>query len=250
MRRRRHAAAARRRVARAARRARAVAIMIAWCSSPARRALLPLVLAACSLDAGSWDDAVDNGPTGDAHAYLDVYSAEPVTAMARSSCSTSQPLATGALRSRPRSSRSCASAPSCRCSASPARAAISSPTTATEGASLLGWARADAGDGTAELVELAAPRRLHVRLRDRAGGDRQRSSRRATASRHGRSRVAARHRRAAPPIETDEPEPDRDRRARPRRAHVTKQSRAPAALCEPRQGRDAALPRSAAPARS
>src|SRR5205823_1331831 len=40
-----------------------------------RRALLVIAIGACTLSGGTWDDAVDDGPTGDIE-HLDVFSAD------------------------------------------------------------------------------------------------------------------------------------------------------------------------------
>jgi hypothetical protein len=115
-----------------------------------RRRLLPIVLVACALDEGGWDDAIDDGPVAD---HRDVLAAdlgdgdgaqfllskqvlhasdEPVAQFALASTKSGVPI-------------------------------VRVPDTcgdrlATHGdGELLGWARADAGDGTAALVELQAP---------------------------------------------------------------------------------------------
>jgi hypothetical protein len=121
----------------------------------ARRRRLLLLLAACSLDGGSWDDAVDAGPTGDRDTYADVFSAELGDTDGVQFLLANQPVAAGAQQ------------PVAQFSLSRVRGEV--PVFRTHGAcgdqlatktndgDLLGWARADAGDGTAALVELAAP---------------------------------------------------------------------------------------------
>jgi len=113
-----------------------------------RRSLMPLVIAACSFEAGSWDSAVDQGPTGDP-SYIDIYAAdEPVGTQF---LLAGQPLEPGAAQ------------PSAAFSLQADRGGI--PILRVAGAcgdqlitggtgELLGWARPDAGNGTAPLVEL------------------------------------------------------------------------------------------------
>lgn len=118
-----------------------------------RRRRLLLLLAACSLDGGSWDDAVDAGPTGDAEAYVDVFAAQLGDADGVQYLLASEPLVDGAGE------------PVAQFSLERARdgvpvfrtAGACGDRLATSGDELLGWARADGGDGTAALVELAAP---------------------------------------------------------------------------------------------
>ena len=55
-----------------------VAILVVVATWRRRRSLLPLVIAACSFEAGSWDSAVDQGPTGDP-SFIDVYAADLAT---------------------------------------------------------------------------------------------------------------------------------------------------------------------------
>ena len=119
-----------------------------------RRALLALALAACALDAGGWDDAVENGPTGDPAAYLDVYAAD-LTAGSQYLISE-QALAPGAAPPAAQFSllKSGGDVPLLRVAGA---CGDQLTTTPAAGAELLGWARAGAGDGTAALVELAAP---------------------------------------------------------------------------------------------
>ncbi len=119
-----------------------------------RRAMAVLVIAACSLDGGSWDDAVDAGPTGDDAAYLDVYAAELPAGMQY--LLASQPLAEGALQPVAQFSllRDATARPILRAQGACGDRLVGDN---APGAELLGFARADAGDGTAELVELAAP---------------------------------------------------------------------------------------------
>src|SRR6185503_17183199 len=110
-------------------------------------------LAACSLDGGGWDDAVDEGPTGDAASYVDVFSAELGDGDGAQFLLANQPVSDGAEQ------------PVAQFSLLRARDGVPVFRTtstcgdrlATAGDELLGWARAEAGDGTAALVELAAP---------------------------------------------------------------------------------------------
>jgi hypothetical protein len=114
----------------------------------ARRRRLLLLLAACSLDGGTWDDAVDAGPTGDAASYVDVFSAEHGDGS--QFLLANQPLVAGAEQ------------PVAQFSLLRVRDGVPVFRTAdacgdrlgTAGDELLGWARADEGDGTAALVEL------------------------------------------------------------------------------------------------
>jgi hypothetical protein len=117
----------------------------------ARRRRLLLLLAACSLDGGSWDDAVDAGPTGDAASYVDVFSAELDSGA--QFLLANQPVVAGALQPVAQFSllRERAGVPVFRTQGT------CGDRLATAGDELLGWARDDAGEGTAALVELAAP---------------------------------------------------------------------------------------------
>ena len=119
-----------------------------------RRGVLALGLAACAMESGGWDDAVDAGPTGDRAAFVDVYAADLGDGDGAQLLLANQPLAAGAQQpgalmslSRARTSRPILRAPG-----------PGGDRLVTDGATeLLGWARAEAGDGTAELVELQAP---------------------------------------------------------------------------------------------
>ncbi|HTL38986.1 MAG TPA: hypothetical protein VL326_37900 [Kofleriaceae bacterium] len=119
----------------------------------ARRRPLLLLLAACALGGGSWDDAVDAGPTGDTTTYADVLAAELADTDGAQYLLANQALAAGADE------------PVAQFSLLRVRTEVPVFRThtacgdrlATQGEELLGWARASAGDGTAELVELAAP---------------------------------------------------------------------------------------------
>lgn len=120
-----------------------------------RRRRVLLLLAACSLDGGSWDDAALAGPTGDSTTYRDVLAAELPETDGAQYLLANQPLAAGADE------------PVAQFSLLRTRAAVPVFRTQTacgdrlapQGDELLGWARDSAGDGTAELVELAAPDR-------------------------------------------------------------------------------------------
>jgi hypothetical protein len=124
-----------------------------------RRGVLALGLAACAMGGGEWDDAVEAGPTGDREAFLDVYAAELGDGDGAQLLLASQPLAAGAQQpgalmslSRARTSRPIFRAP-----------AEGGDRLVTSGATeLVGWARAEAGEGTAELVELQAPGGAYV----------------------------------------------------------------------------------------
>ncbi|HEX5060126.1 MAG TPA: hypothetical protein VFV99_12235 [Kofleriaceae bacterium] len=119
----------------------------------ARRRRVLILLAACSLDGQSWDDAVEGGPTGDAASYVDVFSADRgdsdgaqyLLANQAIADGNEQPVAQFALL------RAHDGVPVFRTPGS------CGDRLATSGDELLGYARADAGDGTAALVELAAP---------------------------------------------------------------------------------------------
>jgi hypothetical protein len=113
-----------------------------------RKRLALAILAACTLDAGSYDDAVDAGPTGDA-SFIDVFAADLPTGTQW--LLAGEPLATGAQQ------------PVAAFSLQSERGGV--PILKTHGAcgdqldtsgtgELLGWARPDTGDGTAPLVEL------------------------------------------------------------------------------------------------
>jgi hypothetical protein len=106
------------------------------------------ILAACSVDAAGWDDAVDQGPSGDDR-YLDVYAAD-VGDDGLQLLLADQPLADGARQ--PTAIFSLERAPT----GSPIYLAGAQLSTST-GDELLGWAHTGPGDGTAELVELTGP---------------------------------------------------------------------------------------------
>jgi uncharacterized protein (TIGR03382 family) len=116
------------------------------------------VIAACSVDAGaSWDQAVEEGALGDPDGFVDVLAADvgdggdavrfllPHQALA---AGAAQPAAQLSL------ARQRTEVPILRVAGACGDRLVND---AREGAELLGWARAEAGDGTAELVELAAP---------------------------------------------------------------------------------------------
>jgi hypothetical protein len=121
-----------------------------------RRGVIALGLAACALDGGGWDDAVDAGPTGDRAAFVDVYAAELGDGDAAQMLLAGQPLAHPEAARQPASlmslSRARTSRPIFRAPGPGGDRLVASD--ATE---LLGWARAEPGEGTAELVELQAP---------------------------------------------------------------------------------------------
>ncbi len=118
-----------------------------------RRRMLALALAACALDAGGWDDAVDRGPTGNA-SHVDVYAAELGDTGAMQFLLAGQPLQPGA--SQPVAQFALDQTRTGR-PISRVAGACGDQLTASSNGDLLGWARGDAGDGTAELVELVAP---------------------------------------------------------------------------------------------
>jgi hypothetical protein len=111
-----------------------------------RKRLALVVIAACTLDAGSWDNAVDNGPTGDA-SYVDVYATgtEYVLAGEPIADGADQPIAAFSLQAERGGTPILKVAGTC------------GDQLVTSGSGeLLGWARPDGGDGTAPLVELVA----------------------------------------------------------------------------------------------
>ncbi|HUS27206.1 MAG TPA: hypothetical protein VMZ53_01820 [Kofleriaceae bacterium] len=114
-----------------------------------RRALL-LVLAACALDSGSYDDAVDEGATGDS-TFLDVYSTDAgdgtvfLLAHQAPPAGMPEPVAQFSLM------REHAALPLFRASTTCGDHLV---TVAGDDTELLGWARDTAGEGTADLVEL------------------------------------------------------------------------------------------------
>jgi hypothetical protein len=128
-----------------------VAVALLLLLARRRRRLLCGLFIACSLSsAESWDDAVEAGPTGDRDAFVDVFAAplgdgdgaryllahealppgagQPVAAFALSKLRVDRPIFRAGDR-----------------------------LTNNVGDELLGWARDDAGQGTAELIELASP---------------------------------------------------------------------------------------------
>lgn len=111
-----------------------------------RRAVLALTIAACMVGDATWDDAVDAGPTGDT-SHLDVFVAGTQYLLENQALAAdSQPVAQFAL------ARATGGVAISRVAGSCGDRLVAGP-----GAELLGWARTDAGDGTAPLVELAAP---------------------------------------------------------------------------------------------
>jgi hypothetical protein len=117
-----------------------------------RRRMLALALVACALDGGGWDDAVDRGPTGSA-SRVDIFAAELGDAGATQFLLAGQPLQPAAQQpvaqfalDRARTGHAI----------SRVAGACGDQLTTGDG-EVLGWARSDAGDGTAELVELVAP---------------------------------------------------------------------------------------------
>jgi hypothetical protein len=121
-----------------------------------RRMLGAVVIAACALGDASWDQAVDAGPTGDASS-LDVYAAQLTDAGATQYLLANQTLEGSA--SEPTAQFSLTSdrspgTPVLRVAGACGDRLVTAPTT---GAELLGWAQARGGNGTAQLVELAAP---------------------------------------------------------------------------------------------
>ena len=121
-----------------------------------RRALLALALAACAVGSDTWDDAVDNGPNGDTHTYLDVYAAELGDNGASQFLLASDTLPAGAGQPVAQFSleRAGGELPVYRTAGACGDRLV---TSAADGAELLGWARTANGDGTAQLVELVAP---------------------------------------------------------------------------------------------
>jgi hypothetical protein len=123
-----------------------------------RRLLLVLGFGACMVGDVTWDDAVENGPPGDPAAYLDVYGADLGDGGAQQFLLANQELAAGALE--PAAQFSLARAQTAHpiyrvagtCGDRLVVAAQDGP-----GAELLGWAHDGGADGTAELIELAAP---------------------------------------------------------------------------------------------
>lgn len=111
-----------------------------------RKRLALVVIAACTLDAGSWDSAVDSGPTGDT-TFVDVYAtgSDYVLAGEPIADGADQPVAAFSLQSERGGTPILKVAGTC------------GDQLVTSGSGeLLGWARPDAGDGTAPLVELVA----------------------------------------------------------------------------------------------
>ncbi len=123
-----------------------------------RRAVFALALAAaCSIDATGWDQAVEAGPTGDTDTYLDVYAA-PLGDGGEASqfLLLHQSLAPGSKQpvAQLSLSRVISEVGIYRVASTHGDRLTSDPEPGD--AELLGWARASAGDGTAELVELQA----------------------------------------------------------------------------------------------
>jgi len=115
-----------------------------------RKRLALVIVAACTLDAGSWDSAVDSGPTGDA-TFVDVYAADLTTgsqyllAGEPLAGGAGQPVAAFSLQSERGGTPILRVAGTC-----------GDELVTLGSGELLGWARPDAGDGTAPLVELVA----------------------------------------------------------------------------------------------
>jgi MYXO-CTERM domain-containing protein len=133
-----------------------LAVVAVFVVARRRRLLLAAAFAACSIDSSGWDQAVDDGPTGDRAAYLDVFSADLGDAAGSQYLLEHQQLAAGAEQPVAEFSllRDGASVPVFRAAQTCGDRLVTAKQTSAE---LLGWARADAGDGTAALVELAAP---------------------------------------------------------------------------------------------
>jgi hypothetical protein len=116
-----------------------------------RKRLAIAVLAACTLDAGSYDDAVDAGPTGDA-SFVDVYAADLpagtqfLLAGQPLDAGAAQPVAAFSLQTTRDGT------PILR-----THGACGDQLTTSGTGELLGFARPDTGDGTAPLVELVGP---------------------------------------------------------------------------------------------
>ncbi|HUJ61288.1 MAG TPA: MYXO-CTERM sorting domain-containing protein [Kofleriaceae bacterium] len=119
-----------------------------------RRLGLALAIGACTVGGGTWDDAVDDGPTGDTTRYIDVYAAD--VADHAQFLLANQALAAGADQPAVAFSldRAVGGVPVLRVAGACGDRLVTSP---EPGAELLGWARAGDGDGTAALVELVAP---------------------------------------------------------------------------------------------
>lgn len=108
-----------------------------------RKRFVLAMLVACTLDAGTYDDAVDAGPTGDA-SYVDVYAAGTQWLLAGEPLTTAvQPVAAFSLQSTR------GGTPILKTQGACGDQLVTSGT-----GELLGWARPDTGDGTAPLVEL------------------------------------------------------------------------------------------------
>ena len=115
-----------------------------------RRGLVAFALVACTIDTTGWDEAVERGPTGDSETYLDLFSAELGDRTAQQYLLAHQSLDAAATQ------------PVAQMSLSRVRDDVGIYRSGERlvtgaGGELLGWARASAGDGTAELVELTAP---------------------------------------------------------------------------------------------
>jgi MYXO-CTERM domain-containing protein len=121
-----------------------------------RRTIIALALAAaCTSDPASWDDAAAQGADGDA-SRLDVFGAEVGDGDSAQYLLAAQALVTGAHQPTAQFglAHEAGGVPVVR-SATACGDRLSNDI--TDGAELLGWARANGGEGTAELVELAAP---------------------------------------------------------------------------------------------
>ena len=119
-----------------------------------RRRWWPIVLVACAIDSGGWDDAVDQGPVGDTDAYRDILAADLGDGDGVQYLLANQTLRDGAQEPTAQFSLAASSGgvPILR------TADACGDRLVTDGdGELLGWARSSGGDGTAELFELQAP---------------------------------------------------------------------------------------------
>jgi hypothetical protein len=119
-----------------------------------RRRLWPVIIIACSVDGATWDSAVDDGPTGDAETYRDVFAADLGDGDGAQYLLANQPLVAGAQE------------PVAEFALAATKGGVPILRVTSRcgdrlqsggDGELLGWARSDAGDGTAALVELVAP---------------------------------------------------------------------------------------------